>query len=87
MQLARVIGHATATIKHRSMNGLRMVIVQPLNEDRTANGELNLVVERLGAAAGQLVTINNDGQAGRELVGDDKTPVRWWIAAIVDPAY
>ncbi len=30
MQLARVIGHATSTIKHSSMAGWRLVLVQPL---------------------------------------------------------
>lgn len=84
MQLARVIGHATATIKHRSMNGLRLAIVQPLNVARQSDGDALVVVDKLGAGPGQLVAINSDGRGARELVGDEKTPVRWWVSAIVD---
>src|SRR5439155_25606038 len=34
MQLGRVIGHATSTIKHRSLTGWRLVVVQPVNVRR-----------------------------------------------------
>ena len=33
MQLARVIGNATSTVKHRSMQGWKLLIIQPLGPD------------------------------------------------------
>ena len=84
MQWARVIGHATATIKHRSLNGLRMVLVQPLGATKQPEADPQIAVDRFGAGSGQLVLLNLDGKAAREYVGDDKSPVRYFVIGIVD---
>ena len=84
MQLGTVIGHATATVKHPSLNGWRMLLVQPLNVAKEPEADPLLVVDRLGAGAGSLVVINSDGKGARELIGDEKSPVRWFTVGIVD---
>lgn len=84
MQLATVIGHATSTIKHASMTGLRLVIVQPLGANRQPEADPMLVVDKLGSSPGHTVILNSDGKGARELVGNDKTPVRWYVVGIVD---
>ena len=84
MQLGRVIGHATSTIKHRSLNGWRLVVVQPVNVRREAEADPIIAVDKLGSAPGHLVVLNSDGLAAREVVGDAKTPVRFWVSGIVD---
>jgi microcompartment protein CcmK/EutM len=84
MQLGRVIGHATATIKHSSMNGLRLLIVQMLNPSRRPEGEAVVAVDRLGSDVGNVVVLNSDGKAARELVGNEKSPVRWFVIGISD---
>ena len=84
MQLATVIGHATATIKHPSLNGWRMLIVQPLGVRRDASDDLVIAVDRFGAGAGETVIVDSDGQGAREYVGDPKSPVRWFVVGIVD---
>jgi ethanolamine utilization protein EutN len=84
MQLGKVIGHATATIKHPSMNGLRLVIVQQLNNARQPEADMVIAVDKLGSGLGDTVVLNSDGKAARQLVGDPHTPVRWWISGIVD---
>ncbi len=38
MQLAQVLGHATSTIKHPTLNGWRMLIVQPLDAREQPDG-------------------------------------------------
>ena len=84
MQLGMVIGHATSTIKHRSLHGWRLVGVQPVNVARAPEADPIVVVDRLGSAPGHLVVLNSDGKAARDVVGDDKTPVRFWVSGIVD---
>jgi ethanolamine utilization protein EutN len=84
MQLATVIGNATATVKHPSLEGWRMLVVQPLNAARKPESDCLIAVDRLGAGAGDVVIINCDGKGARELVGDPKSPVRWFTAGIVD---
>jgi ethanolamine utilization protein EutN len=84
MQLGRVIGHATATIKHPSMNGVRLAVVQMLNVKREPDADPVVAADKMGAGVGQLVVLNSDGKAARELIGSDKSPVRWFTIAIVD---
>lgn len=84
MQLGRVIGHATATIKHPSINGVRLAVVQMLNAKREPEADPVVAADKMGAGVGQLVVLNSDGKAARELIGSDKSPVRWFTIAIVD---
>ncbi len=82
MQLGTVIGHATSTIKHPSMQGWRMYVVQMLNNDRKPELDPVVAMSGLNAAVGQTVVLNSDGKAARELIKHDKSPVRWFIIAI-----
>lgn len=86
MQLATVIGHATSTIKHPSLAGWRLLIVQPHGAEGEPHGDPLIAVDRLGAGEGTRVVLNSDGRAARELMGDDKSPVRWFVIGIVDEA-
>lgn len=84
MQLARVIGRATSTVKHPSLDGWRLLLVEPLGQDHTADGEPLLAIDSLGGSRGDLVMITSDGAWVRELVGTNNTPVRWAILGISD---
>ena len=84
MQLGRVIGHVTSTIKHPSLTGWRMVVTQLLNAGRTAEGDPVIAVDRWGSGVGSVVVLNSDGKAARELIGDEKSPARWFVIGIVD---
>ena len=79
-----VIGHATATIKHPSLTGWRLVIVQQVGATREPEGDPMIAVDKHGSGPGDLVVLNGDGKAARELIGDDKSPVRFFVIGIVD---
>lgn len=85
MQLGTVIGHATSTIKHRSLAGWKLLVVQPLGAGRSPDGDCIVAVDRHGAGIGQTVILNSDGIGARELVNDSKSPVRWFVIGIEDP--
>jgi ethanolamine utilization protein EutN len=84
VQLGAVIGHATSTIKHRSLNGWRLAVVQPLNNAREPEADPVIAADKFAAATGQTVILNLDGKAARELIGDDKSPVRYFVIGIVN---
>ncbi|MDB5296253.1 MAG: eutN 1 [Phycisphaerales bacterium] len=84
MLLGTVIGTATSTVKHRSMKGFRLAVVQPVNGDRRPDGDPVLAADPLGSVPGQTVVLNSDGKAARELVGDETSPVRYFVAGLVD---
>jgi ethanolamine utilization protein EutN len=83
--LARIHGTATATVKHPSMEGWRLLIAQPYGIDgKTPDGDPQLVVDTLGAGRGDTVILTSDGKFMAELVGDKNTPVRWSVMGIDD---
>jgi ethanolamine utilization protein EutN len=84
MQLGMVIGHATSTVKHPSLVGWRMVLVQMLGVDRQPEADPVIAVDKLGSAPGTTVVLNSDGKAARELIGDEHSPARWFVIGIVD---
>lgn len=85
MLAARVIGHATSTVKHPSMEGWKLLVVQPVMADGCSpDGEPVLAVDRLGAGRRDMVMISSDGKSTRELIGRTATPVRWAVIGIQD---
>jgi len=85
MQTGRVIGNATATVKHPSMQGWKLLVVQPYGPDgHTPDGDPILAVDALGAGAGEIVIISNDGRWTQQLLGSQTTPVWWFVIGIVD---
>jgi ethanolamine utilization protein EutN len=85
MQLGLVVGTATATTRHPSMRGWKLLVVQPLLADNhRADGDPQLAVDNLGAGVGESVLISSDGAATRKLLGADATPVRWCVIGIKD---
>jgi ethanolamine utilization protein EutN len=79
-----VEGSAIATIKHPSMRGWKLLVVQPIGQDGRADGDPLLAIDMLGAGHGTHVVISNDGRGAREMVGDNTSPVRWAVIGIVD---
>ena len=85
MQIGLVIGTATATVKHPSMNGWKLLVVQPYMADgRSPDGEPVLAVDSLGAGRGERVLMTSDGKGTRTLLKNENTPVRWSVMGIAD---
>ena len=85
MYYGRVVGCATATVKHPSMEGSKLLLVMALQADgRSIEGDPVLVVDTLGAGKGEKVMITSDGIGARELLGDNTSPVRWTVLGIAD---
>ncbi|QDT23736.1 EutN/CcmL family microcompartment protein [Gimesia chilikensis] len=84
MLTGRVIGRATATAKHPSLAGWRLLLVQTLDIDGNADGFPELVIDQLGCGKDDLVLLTSDGAAVREMVGADNTPIRWATMGVLD---
>ena len=84
MYLARVEGNVTATRKHPSLNGWRLLVCQPISAAGDAEGPPQVAIDEYGAGIHQRVIISSDGLTARRTVGDDKSPARWLVVGIVD---
>jgi ethanolamine utilization protein EutN len=84
MVLARIEGNLTATRKHPSFEGWRLLICQPISPNGEPEGTPQVAIDAQGAALHQQVIISSDGSAARAAVGDPKSPARWMVIGIVD---
>jgi ethanolamine utilization protein EutN len=85
MQLGLVVGTATSTLKHATLRGQKLLVVQPLMADcREPDGDPQIAVDAVGAGRGETVVITSDGKFVRELVKHENTPIRWSVIGIAD---
>ena len=84
MQIGRVVGQAVSTVKHPSMTGWRLLLVQLLTADGKEDGEPLLAIDNLGARSARRVVIcpTTAARSGK-LVGRKNSPVRWMVMGIV----
>ncbi len=83
MQVGRVLGTATSTIKHPTFQGERMLIVQLQGMNGKDDGEPVLAFDRLGARRGDTVLLTSDGAILQKMLGKD-TPGRWSVMGLPD---
>lgn len=89
MILSKVIGTSVSTIQHPAYNGQKVLVVVPIHpRARTPIGHSFLAIDsanaRIYAGVGDIVLASREGNAARQIVGDDKAPVHAIITGIVD---
>lgn len=85
MLVGKVIGTAVSTVKHHSMEGCKLLIVQPTMADRELpDGHPLVAIDTIGAGTGERVMITSDGVGTRKMLNADATPVRWSVIGIED---
>jgi ethanolamine utilization protein EutN len=84
MLLAVVEGNAVTTIRHPSLKGWKVLIVQPVDIAGRPDGDVIMAIDMLGAGVGARVVISNDGSHTRQMVGDNLSPLRWSVIGVVD---
>jgi ethanolamine utilization protein EutN len=84
MHIARVVGTVIATQKHRTFEGAKLMLVQPLNADDTPRGAPLLAVDGVGAGVDEKVLVVIEGRAAGEALGRKGAPVDAAIIGIID---
>jgi len=84
MQIARVIGNVVATVRHPVYDGHKLLVVQPLGLDGRERGKSYIALDFVSAGKGDRVLVVNEGNSGRQMVGDEQAPVRSVIVGVVD---
>lgn len=90
MILCKVLGPVVSTEKHPAFRGLKLLVVQPVDEKGASAGKSFLAVDRVvQAGQGDTVLVLREGTGIRQLFGmpaTAKLPIRSCIVGIVDAA-
>jgi ethanolamine utilization protein EutN len=84
MRVCRVKGTVVSTAKHPSYDGLKLLVVQPVDERGAEVGHSFLAVDRVQAGEGDLVLVNSEGNGARQMFKAAKLPIRSVIVGVVD---
>lgn len=83
MILARVIGTVVASAKSAKTDGLKMLILQPLDLDGQPKGQYLVAFDAVGAGEGEVV-LYVTGSSARQTPSTEGRPADATIFAIVD---
>jgi ethanolamine utilization protein EutN len=85
MTLCKVLGSVTATAKHAAFLGRRLMVVQPVDEQKRPVGSSFIAIDHIcSAGPGDLVLVNREGGGIRQVLGDATLPIRSLIVGVVD---
>ena len=88
MQIGRVVGQATSTVKHPTLNGWRLLLVQLLTRDGKADGEPLLAIDTPGRPESGSTSDPDERRvlAPARLVGAKNSPIAGWSWDLDDEA-
>ncbi|HYY42628.1 MAG TPA: EutN/CcmL family microcompartment protein [Pyrinomonadaceae bacterium] len=83
MFLAKVVGTVWATKKSPDLEGMRFLVVHPIELDKEPTRSIVVVADRLGAGIGETVMCAY-GKAARTAIGDQEMAIEAAVVGIVD---
>jgi microcompartment protein CcmK/EutM len=83
MELARVLGTVVATVKHESLTGVRLLVIQPVDDALAPVGDAIVAADPLQAGTGELVEFTVGREAALALPVTF-SPVDASVVSIVD---
>jgi len=83
MLLAKVVGTVVATRKEPSLDGLKLLLVRPVNDEGQEIGAPLVAADAVGAGPDEMVLVAA-GSSARQTQATDKRPVDAVVMAIVD---
>jgi len=84
MLIGRIIGDITATQKHPTHEGKKILLVQPLNLDGSDRGTPVVAIDSVNAGFGDRVLLVQDGYAAFTAAGFKLAPIDAAVIGIVD---
>ncbi len=86
MMLARVVGRLWATIKTDTLEGKKLLVLQPVNARQQASGKMLVAVDAVGAGAAELVYYCRGREAALPWLPEE-VPTEATVVGIVDQVH
>ncbi|MDK2799563.1 MAG: ethanolamine utilization protein EutN [Clostridiales bacterium] len=83
MIVGKVVGNVWATRKEEALNGLKLLVIKPMDYYREVDLQTFVAVDRVGAGIGETVLVVQ-GSSARKAVGKVEAPVDATVVGIID---
>lgn len=84
MKIARVIGSVVNTIKLDSLNGYKLLWVEPIDENGVRSEQPILAVDTVQSGIGNIVLVCQEGKSNRLCMDSKTAPVEAAIVGVID---
>ena len=84
MKLGRVVGTVVSTINAPDFDGRTLLLCDLLDPAGSRPGGYLIAVDTVGAGAGEMVLILDEGNSARQVLGAPGAPIRTLVVGIVD---
>ena len=84
MIIARVVGNITATRKQESHEGKTILLVQPMDLEEQAVGDVIVALDSVGAGVGDTVLVVQEGFSAMTSVGHIESPIDAAVIGFID---
>jgi len=84
VKLARVVGNVVSTIKNATHEGLKLMIIEPIDCYGNVCGKQQIAVDAACSGEGDYVLVTDDGGSSRMILGDDSLVIDWVIVGVLD---
>ena len=84
MIIARVVGNVVATRKQESHEGKKLLLIQPLDLDGQAMGDVVVAVDAVDAGVGDRVLAVQEGFSAMTSVGHIESPIDAAVIGVID---
>ena len=84
MQVARVVGTVVATRKNAKLEGVKLLLVQPLDLSGAPKGGAVLAIDSVDAGVGDRVLLVQDGKAAITALGRGVAAVDAAVVGVID---
>lgn len=84
MKLARVVGTVTSTINAPDLDSRTLLLCDLLGPGLEPAGGYMIAVDAIGAGAGEIVLLLDEGNGARQVLRAPAAPIRTVVVGIVD---
>ena len=84
MKLARVVGTVVSTINSPDFDARTLLICDLLGPGLQPAGGYLIAVDTVGAGAGEIVLLLDEGNSARQILRSPAAPIRTLVVGIVD---
>jgi len=84
MFLAQVLGTVVSPVQAPVLDGESLLLLRPVTPDGRRTGKTRIGLNRAQAGEGDRVLVLDEGNGGRQIVGDPKAPVKTVVIGVVD---